>query len=61
MRVRITNKSEIKHWKNERGEGKLFSFDCRDFCGEIRAVVFNEEVDKFYRRIKVILYSDVIK
>nr|CAH0098830.1 unnamed protein product [Daphnia galeata] len=53
MKVRITQKSDIKLWKNERSEGKLFSMDCIDESGEIRAVAFNEECEKFYPLIKV--------
>ena len=53
MKVRIIHKSDIKVWKNERSEGKLFSMDCIDESGEICAVAFNEECEKFYPFIKV--------
>jgi replication factor A1 len=53
IKVRIIHKSDIKVWKNERSEGKLFSMDCIDESGEIRAVAFNEECEKFYSFIKV--------
>ncbi|EEB08690.1 DNA replication factor A subunit Ssb1 [Schizosaccharomyces japonicus yFS275] len=48
IRARVTNKSEIKHWHNQRGEGKLFSVNLLDESGEIRATGFNEQVDAFY-------------
>jgi len=30
IKARVTNKSEIRHWNNARGEGKLFSVDLID-------------------------------
>jgi replication factor A1 len=53
MKVKITHKSDIKIWKNERSEGKLFSMDFIEESGEIRAITFNEECDKIYPFIKV--------
>jgi replication factor A1 len=53
MKVRRTHNSNIKIWKNVRSEGKLFSMYCIDESGEIRAVAFNEECEKFYPFIKV--------
>ncbi|EPX75071.1 DNA replication factor A subunit Ssb1 [Schizosaccharomyces octosporus yFS286] len=48
IRARVTNKSDIKHWHNQRGEGKLFSVNLLDESGEIRATGFNDQVDAFY-------------
>lgn len=48
IKARVTQKSEIKHWSNQRGEGKLFSVTLMDETGEIRATGFNEAVDAFY-------------
>ena len=49
IKARVTNKSELKTWKNERGEGKLFSVDLLDQSGgQIKATMFNEAVDKFW-------------
>jgi replication factor A1 len=49
IKARVTNKSEIKVWKNDRGEGKLFSVDLLDQAGgQIKATMFNDAVDKFY-------------
>ena len=53
MKVRVTNKSDIRTWSNSRGEGKLFSLDMMDETGEIRATAFNAECDKFYHMIEV--------
>lgn len=48
IKARVTNRSEIKHWSNQRGEGKLFSVTLMDETGEIRATGFNDAVDNFY-------------
>ncbi|XP_050528390.1 replication protein A 70 kDa DNA-binding subunit-like [Daktulosphaira vitifoliae] len=53
IRVRIMNKSAIRTWTNQRGDGKLFSMDLVDEHGEIRATAFNNECDKFYDMIEV--------
>ena len=52
MKVRVTNKGEIRTWSNSRGDGKLFSMDLMDDSGEIRATAFNAECDKFYNMIE---------
>ena len=56
MKVRVTNKSDIRTWSNARGDGKLFSMDLMDDTGEIRATCFNAEVDKFYSMIEVSMH-----
>ncbi|KAG4305759.1 hypothetical protein PORY_000669 [Pneumocystis oryctolagi] len=48
IKARVTNKSEIKHWHNQKGEGKLFSCVFMDESGEIRATAFNDQVDMLY-------------
>lgn len=48
IKARVTQKSDIKHWSNQRGEGKLFSVTLMDETGEIRATGFNDAVDSFY-------------
>jgi len=53
IRVRVTNKSQIRTWSNARGEGKLFSMNFLDESGEIKATAFRDEVDKFYDMIEV--------
>jgi replication factor A1 len=44
----VASKSDIRHWHNARGEGKLFSCTFLDETGEIKAVAFNDAVDRFY-------------
>lgn len=48
IKARVTSKTEIKHWSNQRGDGKLFSANLLDETGEIRATGFNDAVDKLY-------------
>lgn len=48
IKARVTNKSDIKHWHNQKGEGKLFSCIFMDESGEIRATAFNDQVDMLY-------------
>ncbi|XP_065291671.2 replication protein A 70 kDa DNA-binding subunit [Dermacentor albipictus] len=53
IRVRVTNKSNIRTWSNSKGEGKLFSMDLLDESGEIRATAFNAECDRLYDIVEV--------
>lgn len=46
------NKSDIRTWVNQRGEGKLFNVTLMDESGEIRATAFNAAVDLFYDKIQ---------
>ncbi|KAJ3036022.1 Replication factor A protein 1 [Rhizophlyctis rosea] len=52
IRARVTNKSEVKHWSNARGEGRLFNCTFVDESGEIRATAFNDGVNMFYDLLK---------
>lgn len=52
IKARVTTKSEIKHWSNQRGEGKLFSCNFLDESGEIKATGFNDQVDRLYNVLK---------
>lgn len=52
IKARVTSKSDIKHWSNQRGEGKLFSVNLLDESGEIKATGFNDAVDKFYHLLQ---------
>ncbi|KAL1919956.1 uncharacterized protein VTP21DRAFT_1888 [Calcarisporiella thermophila] len=48
IKARVVQKSAIKQWHNQRGEGKLFSVNLLDESGEIRATGFNDQVDQLY-------------
>ncbi|WVQ73180.1 hypothetical protein IAR50_002744 [Cryptococcus sp. DSM 104548] len=53
IKARVIQKSDIKHWSNQRGDGKLFSVTFMDETGEIRATGFNDAVDNFYDKLEV--------
>ena len=53
IRVRVTQKGQMREWKNARGEGKLFSFTVIDDSGEIRVTCFKDEAERFYDLIEV--------
>lgn len=48
IRARVTSKSQIKKWTNDRGEGRLFSVTFLDHTGEIRMTCFNDVADKYF-------------
>lgn len=52
IRARVTQKSDIRTWSNQRGEGKLFNVNLMDDTGEIRATGFNEVVDNLYSKLE---------
>jgi len=53
IKVRVTQKQSIRHWKNARGEGKLFNVNLLDSEGtEIQATAFNDTVDNLYPRFE---------
>ena len=53
IKVRVTNKSQMRKYTNAKGEGKLFNVEFMDQTGEIRASGFNEQVDKFYDMLQI--------
>ena len=52
IKARVTHKSDIKTWSNQRGEGKLFNVTLMDETGEIRATAFNAVVDELYDKLE---------
>lgn len=52
IKARVTFKSEVKTWANQRGEGKLFNVTFMDETGEIRGTAFNAVVDELYDKIQ---------
>ncbi|KAH7911406.1 hypothetical protein BJ138DRAFT_1179561, partial [Hygrophoropsis aurantiaca] len=52
IRARVTQKSDIRTWSNQRGEGKLFNVTLMDESGEIRATGFNQVVDELYDKLE---------
>ncbi len=53
IKARLTSKSQIRHWSNAKGEGKLFSIELLDSTSDIRATFFKDAVDKFYDILQV--------
>lgn len=52
IKARVASKSDIRHWHNARGEGKLFSLTLLDESGSIKATAFNDAVDQLYDRFQ---------
>lgn len=52
IKARVTQKSEIKLYSNQRGEGKLFNVTLMDESGEIRGTGFNQVVDELYDKLE---------
>jgi replication factor A1 len=52
IKARVTQKSEIKMWSNQRGEGKLFSVTLMDESAEIKGTAFNQVVDELYEKLE---------
>ena len=49
----ISAKTEMKSYKNYKGEGRLFSVTIEDYCKRtIRAVFFNDSADYFFPLIE---------
>lgn len=52
IKARVTQKSEIRSFSTQKGEGKLFNMTLMDETGEIRATAFNTVVDDLYDRVE---------
>ncbi|TVU47936.1 hypothetical protein EJB05_07554 [Eragrostis curvula] len=49
IKVRVTNKGNLRSYKNARGEGCVFNVELTDVDGtQIQATMFNEAAKKFY-------------
>ncbi|KAG2261000.1 hypothetical protein Bca52824_068079 [Brassica carinata] len=54
IKARVTSKGDLRRYNNQRGDGKVFSFDLLDADGgEIRVACFNAAADQFFDRIVV--------
>lgn len=54
IKARVTNKGDVKHWSNAKGEGSLFSCELLDSSGtDIKCTFFREAVDKFHPLLEV--------
>ena len=53
VKARCSSKTDIKRYSNQRGEGRVFSFDLVDKDkGEIRCTGFNDQCDKFFDKVE---------
>jgi replication factor A1 len=52
IKARVTRKSDIRTWSNQRGEGKLFDVILMDETAEIKATGFNQVVDELYPKFE---------
>ncbi|KAI7864761.1 hypothetical protein BDF14DRAFT_1831812 [Spinellus fusiger] len=52
IKARVSFKSEVKTWHNARSQGKLFSVNFLDNSGEIKATIFNDQVDRLYNLLE---------
>ena len=54
IKARVTSKSQLRTFSNDRGNGKVFSVDLLDKDGgEIKASFFNSSCDKFFDQVEV--------
>lgn len=47
LRLKVDNKTNVRTYTNQKGEGRMFSVDLVDETGEIKCTVFNEFVDQY--------------
>ncbi|KAJ3352774.1 Replication factor A protein 1 [Allomyces javanicus] len=52
IRGRVTQKGDMKHYTNARGEGHLFNFTIADESCDIRVTLFNQDADRYFEQIK---------
>ncbi|KAL9686081.1 hypothetical protein QQ045_023536 [Rhodiola kirilowii] len=54
IKVRVTNKGNLRSYKNARGEGHVFTVELTDEDGtQIQATMFNEAAKKFYDKFQL--------
>ncbi|RLN00544.1 replication protein A 70 kDa DNA-binding subunit C-like [Panicum miliaceum] len=54
IKARVTAKSDLRHFTNAKGPGKVFSFDLLDAeGGEVRATCFNLQAEQYFDLIEV--------
>ena len=52
IKARLVQKSEIRHYSNQRGEGRFFSITLMDESGEIKGTAWNAAVDDLYEKLQ---------
>jgi len=52
IKARVVQKSDIRHYSNQRGEGRFFSVTLMDNSGEIKGTAWNAVVDDLFERLQ---------
>jgi replication factor A1 len=52
IKARVVQKSEVRHYSNQRGEGRFFSVTLMDESGEIKGTAWNAVVDDLYEKLQ---------
>ncbi len=52
IKARVVQKSDIRHYSNQRGEGRFFSVTLMDDSGEIKGTAWNAVVDDLFERLQ---------
>ncbi|KAI0306720.1 replication factor-a protein [Multifurca ochricompacta] len=52
IKARVVQKSDIRHYSNQRGEGRFFSVTFMDESGEIKGTAWNAVVDDLYEKLR---------
>lgn len=52
IKARVTQKSDIRTYSNQRGDGKLFSVTLMDESGDIKGTAFNTACDALYDKVQ---------
>ena len=52
IKARVVQKSEIRHYSNQRGEGRFFGVTLMDDSGEIKGTAWNAVVDDLYEKLQ---------
>eukprot|EP00871_Galdieria_phlegrea_P004639 jgi/Galph1/5176/GphlegSOOS_G3819.1 len=53
IKGRVSNKGEIRHYQNAKGEGSVFSFEIMDTSSSIKITAFREVASHLYKLIEV--------
>jgi replication factor A1 len=48
----VVQKSDIRHYSNQRGEGRFFSVTLMDDSGEIKGTAWNAVVDDLFEKLQ---------
>ncbi|GMM38931.1 replication factor A subunit protein [Saccharomycopsis crataegensis] len=48
IKARVSYKSPMRTWSNQKGEGKLFNVNFLDETNEIKATAFNDQADQLF-------------